>query len=137
MTFFSDPETVAETLLSTTGQTISMPESNFGILTEDTDVSIEWLSATVSISMVFPLAYGKEMIFDYALPTSWFSQFSSDTIALIESTHDTTVIIGDAATPLDFLRITVRDVVAYPEMAFGRASVGSQLEPDEWEKERD
>lgn len=135
----SEPETVAEVLLSVIGENFIVPDGNFDVITANSATPIEWSSVAVARSATFGFEYSAVTTTDIEAPTDWFgTSISADTIALIEWTQDTTGTFADAEASIDFLNMSVLvDVVVPIERDISRHSIGAGLEPDEWEREHE
>ena len=105
-------------------------------LTVSKTTRIEWQFTGVDVSFEMAADYASEMVVDSNTPMCWTATISADVATLADWTQDTVMTTADFNVPLDFLSMTVVDVVVSAERGFSRESIGSSLEPDEWEKER-
>jgi hypothetical protein len=99
---------------------------------------VEWSAIGISATLQATVETSRVNYLDMTIAASWSTPLiSPDTAALIEWTQNTVVTHGDAATPLDFVRWTVVNATVGLERMFGRGSIGSTLDPDEWEREHE
>jgi hypothetical protein len=99
---------------------------------------VDWSTIGISATLQATIETLRVDYLDATVETNWSAPLiSPDTAALIEWTQNTVVTYGDATAPLDFLSWAVVNVTVGLERMFGRGSIGSTLEPDEWEREHE
>ena len=134
----TDSVPVSEYILTIIGENFVFPDSNTDRPTVDNPIAIEWSSNFITEDSTFSVAWQRVTFVDItAGNSSWAATISADTQALIDTGITLHSTFQDDSIPIEWKLRVLIDVVIEQEQWFGRNTIGSQLEPDEWEKERD
>jgi hypothetical protein len=133
----TDSVPVSEYILTIIGENFVFPDSNTYRPTIDNPIAIEWSSNFITEDTAFAAEWQRAAFVDIAGTSSWAATITSDTQALIDTGITLHSTFQDDSIPIEWKLRVLIDVVIDQEQWFGRDTIGSQLEPDEWEKERE
>lgn len=124
---------VSEYTLSVLGENFLFPAANESLLVTDYATPIEWSSLFVTADATFFAGWTQSLASDFAAPISWTATISVDTQMLIETLTTPVVFHSDAEMQVEWTMPVMVDVVISGDRWFSRESIGSSLEPDDWE----
>jgi hypothetical protein len=90
-----------------------------------------------AMTYTVPVEWGASLFVATVANVTWFGGFLLDAGVPLEFGHLTQTTTTDATIALEFGSVVGRSDAAFLEFGRGQRSIGSVLEPDEWEREHD